>query len=225
MVPLSERAELHRSHGFRIAGRRALDHADVAVDDIEHLELYSCFPVAVRVQARELGIDARRSLTLTGGMAFAGGPLNNFVLQAMVRMVDALRRDRAGTGLLTAVSGMLTKQGVSVWSARPPERQCEWIDVTDEVAAATRTVAVASDYQGPATIASYTVLHDGGAPVRAAVICDLPDGRRGLATSTDAGLAAAMCEADFCGRRITLGCRPHPDCAWQLYLLDERGRN
>jgi hypothetical protein len=100
---------------------------------------------------------------------------------------------------------MLTKQGVSVWSARPPARPCEWIDVSDEVAVATRTVAVASDYVGPATIAAYTVLHEGGAPVRAAVICDLPDGRRGLATSTDAALAAAMCEAEFCGRRVTLG--------------------
>jgi len=205
MVPLSERAELHRSHGFRVAGRRALDRAGLAMEDVEYLELYSCFPVAVRVQARELGIDAGRSLTLTGGMAFAGGPLNNFVLQALVRMAETLRRDRTGTGLLTAVSGMLTKQGVSLWSARPPARACEWIDVSDEVAAATRTVEVASDYAGPATIASYTVLHDGGAPVRAAVICDLPDGRRALATSTDARLAAAMCEADFCGRRVTLG--------------------
>ena len=71
----------------------ALEHAGVDIDAIEHLELYSCFPAAVRVQARELGIDAARRLTLSGGMAFAGGPLNNFVLQALVRMVGALRRD------------------------------------------------------------------------------------------------------------------------------------
>jgi acetyl-CoA C-acetyltransferase len=203
MVPLSERAELHRSHGFRIAGARALEHAGVAIDAIDHLELYSCFPVAVRVQARELGIDAGRRLTLSGGMAFAGGPLNNFVLQALVRMGDVLRRD-GGTGMLTAVSGMLTKPGVSIWSSRPPRRPCEWIDVSAQTAAATRTVEVAPDADGPATIATYTVQYDGGAPARAAVICDLPDGRRGLAVSDDPRLAAAMCEDEYCGRAVRL---------------------
>ena len=69
---------------------------------------------------------------------------------------------------------------------------------------ATRTVEVATDYAGPATIASYTVQHDGGAPVRAAVLCDLPDGRRSLAVSTDARLAAAMCEAEYCGRAVRM---------------------
>jgi acetyl-CoA C-acetyltransferase len=204
MVPLSERAELHRSHGFRLAGARALEHAEIGVEAIAHLELYSCFPAAVRVQTREPGIDPARRLTLSGGMAFAGGPLNNFVLQGLVRMAGALRSDAGGTGLLTAVSGMLTKQGVSLWSARPPRRPCAWIDVSAEVATATRTVEVAPDHDGPATIATYTVQHEHGAPARAALLCDLPDGRRALAVSTDAALAAAMCESEYCGRRVQL---------------------
>jgi len=203
MVPLSERAAPHRSHGFRLAGRRALAHACVEIDTIEHLELYSCFPAAVRVQAGELGIDPARRLTLSGGMAFAGGPLNNFVLQALVHMVGVLR-DAGGTGMLTAVSGMLTKQGVSLWSACPPQRACAWIDVSNEVAAATRTLAVAPDHDGAATIATYTVQHDAGVPARAAVLCDLPDGRRALAVSSDARLAADMCEAEYCGRGVRL---------------------
>jgi acetyl-CoA C-acetyltransferase len=204
MLPLSERTEPHRSPGFRIAGARALEHAGVGIEAIEHLELYSCFPVAVRVQARELGIAAGRRLTLTGGMPFAGGPLNNFVLQALVHMAGVLRADPNGTGLLTAVSGMLTKQGVSIWSARPPRRPCAWIDVSEQVAAATRTVAVAPDHDGPATVATYTVQHDAGAPARAAVLCDLPDGRRALAVSSDTRLAAAMSEAEYCGRTVRL---------------------
>ncbi|MDX2169389.1 MAG: acetyl-CoA acetyltransferase, partial [Deltaproteobacteria bacterium] len=138
MVPLSERAEVHRSHGFRLAGARALEHAELAIGAVAHLELYSCFPAAVRVQTRELGIDAGRPLTESGGMAFAGGPLNNFVLQALVRMVEVLRADAGSSGLVSAVSGMLTKQGVSLWSTRPPRRPCAWLDVSDAVAAATR---------------------------------------------------------------------------------------
>ena len=39
--------------------------------------------------------------TITGGMAFAGGPFNNFVLQATVAMIERLRRqpgERSGDG-------------------------------------------------------------------------------------------------------------------------------
>src|SRR5262245_7268619 len=67
MLPLSERRRLHRSPGFARAGERALAAASRRIEDIAHLELYSCFPSAVRVQARELGIPESRALTLTGG--------------------------------------------------------------------------------------------------------------------------------------------------------------
>src|SRR6185295_5046312 len=91
MIPLSERAEMHRSYGFRAAGQQALAHTGMSIAEVEHFELYSCFPIAVRMQARELGLPEGRSLTVSGGMPFAGGPLNNFVLQAMARMTEVLR--------------------------------------------------------------------------------------------------------------------------------------
>ncbi|HXQ24128.1 MAG TPA: hypothetical protein VN812_20770 [Candidatus Acidoferrales bacterium] len=207
MVPLSNRAELHRSHGFRIAGQRALESAGLGLDAIDHFELYSCFPVAVRVQARELGVPAGRPLTVTGSMAFAGGPLNNFVLQALVRMTEILRAERASSGMITAVSGMLTKQGVSLWSARPPVAPFHFADVTRAVAGAMRTVEVVDAYEGPATIASYTVLYEGDTPVRGVMICDLPDGRHTLAETMDARLAATMTEREHCGRSVRIGPR------------------
>ena len=82
MLPLSFRKELHRCPGFRIAGGRAKEIAKLDFDDGTHIELYSCFPSAVRVQTFELGLDLERQLTITGGMTFGGGPLNNFVIQA-----------------------------------------------------------------------------------------------------------------------------------------------
>ena len=97
MLPLVHRAELHRCAAFRIAGRRAAELAALRLAQLAHFELYSCFPVAVRVQQRELGIPRQRPVTVTGGMAFAGGPLNNFVLQAPCgwRRCCARRRVRA----------------------------------------------------------------------------------------------------------------------------------
>lgn len=204
MVPLSERRDMHRSDGFRIAGRRALDAAGLSIDAVRHLELYSCFPIAVRIQAREMGVAAGRTLTVTGGMPFAGGPVNNFVLQAAVRMAAVLRADRGSSGMLTAVSGMLTKQGVSLWSAQPPAHPCRFVDVTDEVADAMQTVEVIADYEGPATVASYTVLYNADTTARAVVVCDLPDGSRTLAAIDDAAMAIAMTESEFCGRRVTV---------------------
>ena len=70
----------------------------MAVDEIEVVELYSCFPSAVRVQQRALGLPLDGTPTVTGGMAFAGGPFNNFVLQSMAAVVPLLRDgpDRLG---------------------------------------------------------------------------------------------------------------------------------
>ncbi len=204
MLPLSRRAHLHRSHGFRIAGARALAAAKRHIDEISHLELYSCFPIAVRVQERELAVPQGRARTVTGGMAFAGGPLNNFVLQAWARMVAVLRADPQSVGMVNAVSGMLTKQGVSLLSAAAPAEAFQFLDVSAEVEAAVETVDVVESYAGPTTIASYTVIYEAGAPPRAVLFCDVGDGRRVLVPVTDAAAAAALTESEGCGRRVRL---------------------
>src|SRR3954453_12581470 len=41
-----ERAELHRSPAIAACGRAALEHAGASIDDVTHLDLYSCFPSA-----------------------------------------------------------------------------------------------------------------------------------------------------------------------------------
>jgi acetyl-CoA C-acetyltransferase len=202
MVPMSERAPVHRVPGFAIAGRAALDHAGTDIDDIAYIDLYSCFPIAVRTQALELGIPASRALTVTGGMTFAGGPLNNYVLQSTARIASLLREDPKARGMTTAISAMITKQGVSLWSCRPPSRDFRGIDVSADVEAATAR-AVVRDGAGPARVVTYTVQHDpGGAPTRAVVLAERADGSRGLATSETA--AGAMTEGEWSGRAVEL---------------------
>jgi acetyl-CoA C-acetyltransferase len=203
MLPLTERRELHRSPGFHAAGARALARAGLQAKDVRHRELYSCFPAAVRVQARELGMDEREPVTVTGGMAFGGGPLNNFVLQAIVRMAQVLRDDPGSAGIVNAISGMITKQGVSLWSGEPAEGGFHYDDVSEEAERAVERVEVVPEASGPATVASYTVLHSGAAP-EAVVLCDLPDGRRTLVQSGDAQLIAAGEQDELCGRAVTL---------------------
>jgi acetyl-CoA C-acetyltransferase len=202
MTPFSRRRELHRSPGFARAGERAFARASCSGADIGYMELYSCFPAAVRVQIRELDIDSKRPLSVTGGMAYGGGPLNNFVIQAQAKMTQVLRADPGSLGLVTAVSGIINKQGVGLWSTEPRGRGFAHEDVGDEVAASDTPVEVVAEADGEAKVASYTVLHRDGKPVQGVLLCDLDDGRRALVTSAE--LAETMTREEICGRSVQL---------------------
>jgi acetyl-CoA C-acetyltransferase len=160
MVPVCARAELDACPGARIAGEAALEPFGLTVNEVDLLELYSCFPIAVEAYAAELGIDPRRDLTVTGGMSFAGGPYNNYVLQSTARMGQLLRAGQGRTGLVSSVSGTLTKQGFGLWSTQPPPGGFHAADLTDEVAQAAPARSVAPDPSGPGRVAGFTVLHD-----------------------------------------------------------------
>jgi hypothetical protein len=98
-----------------------------------------CFPSAVRVQVRELGIDLRRPPTLTGGMAFAGGPLNNFVFQALVTMARVLRADPGSVGLPTPPAprpSLRTLCSIRVTAPYAPLRSATWMMVVERFARA-----------------------------------------------------------------------------------------
>jgi len=204
MVPVTLRGEIHRSPAVAVIGRAVHDHVGVAPADIELLDLYSCFPAAVRVQVAELGIDPARDLTLTGGMTFGGGPLNNYTLQALVRMTHVARAAPAATALVTNVSGMLTKFGASVWSCAPPTRRFAALDVTEAATAATPTTSLDPDHTGTADVVTYTVAFDKGEPIQGIVVGETSDGSRVLATTTDVPMMHDMTETDWCARRITV---------------------
>lgn len=202
MLPLSNRAQLHRCPAISIAGGRALELAGRSVDEIAHLDLYSCFPVAVQIFALELGIDLERPLTVTGGMRFAGGPLNNYGLQATARMAEVLRADPGSTGLVTTVSGFLTKQGFGIWSTEPPLEGYRSEDCSAAVKAETPTRPLEAGFTGTATIAGYTVMYLAGKPLKAVAVCDLPDGGRTVVADEASELVQAMTREEFCGRRV-----------------------
>ena len=66
-------------------------------EDLDALDVYSCFPVAVEVAMVELGLDAARlqsrgvPLTVTGGLPYHGGPGNAYVVHSIAKMVETLR--------------------------------------------------------------------------------------------------------------------------------------
>jgi acetyl-CoA C-acetyltransferase len=123
---VSERADLAASPAIRAAARAALEHAQLEIDEVAHVDIYSCFPSAVQIAAAELGLAAnRRPLTVTGGLTFAGGPGNNYTSHAIAALVERLRAEPDGSALCTAVGWYLTKHAALVLSGSPGRSEFE----------------------------------------------------------------------------------------------------
>jgi acetyl-CoA C-acetyltransferase len=201
---LSNRWDLASSPAIRTAGAAALDLAGVGVDDLAHVDLYSCFPSAVQVAAAELGLGLDRPLTVTGGLTFAGGPWNAYVLHSVATMAGRLREEPDAYGLVSANGGLLTKHAVGVYGCRPPAAGSRVARVQDRVDALPRRDA-APDHRGGATIETYTVEHDReGRPVRAIVAALLADGRRVMAAGDDTALLDRLLVDGAIGTTVTI---------------------
>ena len=198
---VSERDNLCSSPAIRFAGRRALELAGVGVRDLAHVDVYSCFPVAVQVAAREIGLDESKPLTVTGGLTFGGGPLNNYVMHGVARMAEVLRADPGKLGLCTANGGFLTKHAMVVYSTEPPAQPFRHEDVQASVDATPRREAL-MEYAGEATLEGYTVDFAGGTPALGHAAVLTPDGKRAWANNPDRDVAAAMTHEEFCGKRV-----------------------
>ena len=204
---VTEREDLHSSPAIRFAARSALAAAGATIDDIAHLDVYSCFPSAVQIGCRELGIDPAtdaRPLTVTGGLTFAGGPGNNYVTHAIAALVERLRADPDALGLSTAVGWYLTKHAVGVYGARAPGGTFVAAHVQDEVDATPRRASGAG-VAGTAEAESVSLVYSReGEPTVGALTALLPDGRRTVAKTTDAADLAAMGVTPVTGRDVHL---------------------
>jgi acetyl-CoA C-acetyltransferase len=188
-------------------GRAAATRLGRPLAALSIAEVYSCFPAAVRVQQRELGLDPDGTPTVTGGMSFAGGPFNNFVLNGTATVAGLLRAEPSELGLITTVSGMLSKPGLAVWSASPPDTGSFVADLagSPEIDTPSRPVAPPDSPGGPAVVASFTVTYDAADPLlpaRTAIVADLPDGTRTAATCDDAAIALSALSESLIGRTV-----------------------
>lgn len=202
---MSERPDFVSSDSIGVAGRRVLELAGVGIDDVAHLDLYSCFPSAVQLALRELDIPIDRQLTVYGGLSFAGGPWNNPVGHAIASMVGVLRSDPGSRGLVTANGGNVDKHAFGVYSTEPPaagfrhERPQHRID-------ARGGREVDAEHRGAATIETWTVMHErDGNPARAHAACLTATGARTWAVSSDPDVMKLFTSEDVVGRPVEIG--------------------
>ena len=208
-VTLTARRDLHAWPAMGALGRAAAARLGRPLAALSIAEVYSCFPAAVRVQQRELGLDPAGTPTVTGGMSFAGGPFNNFVLNGTATMAALLRGQPSELGLITTVSGMLSKPGLAVWSASPPATGSLVADLagSPDIDTPSRPVAPPDSPGGPAVVASFTVTYDADDPLRparTAIVADLGDGTRTAATCDDAAIALSVLSEGLIGQTVQI---------------------
>lgn len=203
---ISNRWSFADTPAIELGGRLALDMAGVTIDDIGVVDLYSCFPSAVQLGARSLGLAIDSQLTRTGGLPFAGGPWNNYPMHGVATMMNDLRAGVSTKGLIWANGGYTTKHAFGVYSTEPPAAPFQHAYPQDQIdAMPRRELAEAADAAGPATIEAYTVMHSrDGQPETVIAACLLADGRRAWGTSSDGALAAAMCEGEWVAKEAEL---------------------
>lgn len=165
--------------------QRAVDLVGGDAHRFDRLELYSCFPVVPKMALRVLGLTAQeRAPTVTGGLTFFGGPLNNYMTHAVCAMVRVLRVHPDEVGLLYGQGGFVNKHHALVVSRRAPPTPLALDSSVQATADAARTPVppLLATYSGPATVETYTVRYArDGQPLHGVVVARTPEGGRVMA--------------------------------------------
>jgi len=201
---VSDRVNFHSSPAMRLVAKAAFEMARTTEAGMNFLDLYSCFPSAVEIACAEMGIaeDDPRSLTVTGGLPYFGGPGNNYVTHSIAEMMNRLRQRPGTKGLITANGNYVTKQSAGIYSTEKPWRPFAMPDAARLQSAIDAEVGppVTEAPQGRASVETWTVMHERGSPAYAILFGRLADGTRFIAnTPEDGALLREMTEHDFLG--------------------------
>ncbi|MFT4570415.1 MAG: acetyl-CoA C-acetyltransferase [Hyphomicrobiaceae bacterium] len=203
---VSERADLSRSVAMEKAVGLALESSGKTAADIDHFDLYSCFPSAVFFGAEALAVDWREQvLTQTGGLPFFGGPGNNYSMHGIASMVERLRQDRGSFGLVLANGGFISKEAIGVYSTQPPK---QWAPVSSdgiqaEIDAQVSPALLDEACQG--IVETYTVVFRRGEPNFATVVARVGQARVIARTASgDRAAAASFLASDPIGKQVVV---------------------
>jgi len=178
------RAEWTTPVGMQVAIEETLLRNGLTGEDIDHVELYSCFPCVPKMARRVLGWAADRPATVHGGLTFGGGPVANYMTHAIAGMVRQLRA--AGrTGFLFGNGGFCEHNHCIVLSRDAPSGDVFPQDYDAQAIADARRGAIpllTDAIEGEFPVETYTVLYDrDGAPRQGIVLSRGPDGERVIA--------------------------------------------
>ena len=205
--PVLQRPELDKSPVLKACMAQALAAANITAQDIGPKDLYSCFPIVLKESAKFLGLNAYEDeLTLTGGLAFFGGPGNNYSLHGIAELVQNLRNSLDDDyGLIHANGGFMSKHAIGIYSRKPaafPARIMRYM------AEGGPLLGIADTAQGTGIIDTFCVNYKKDVPISAIIIGHLKEtGDRFYAkpkTEHKQALLDWLIEADPFGQEVQI---------------------
>ncbi|PVH98157.1 hypothetical protein DM02DRAFT_566811 [Periconia macrospinosa] len=184
------RPNFHTSSALTRSLDSALQISNTSMQQIDLLDIYSCFPIVPKLAADHLGLPVVRGskpLTLLGGLTSFGGAGNNYSMHALTAMTRALRSGKGKKGLVLCNGGMLTYQFAIVLGTEPRSDGGGYTEknplegvVCEELR---EGVAEGAEASGEVIVETYTVeFHRSGAPLRGHIVARLKsNGKRVVA--------------------------------------------
>jgi acetyl-CoA C-acetyltransferase len=160
---VSERPSFSTSPAIQTCHRTALANAGIELDDIDLIDFYSCFPIAVAMACEMLGLaqDDPRGFSITGGLPYAGGPGSSYSFHSLATAIERLQSGSANTALLTGNGWYLTKHSATILAREPsagtPTAAANEALVTDW---SENTVEIDKAPEGAAQVETYTIGHE-----------------------------------------------------------------
>jgi len=206
---VTERVDYHSSPAIKKCIESVLNIANINSDELDFFDIYSCFPCAVQIAIREIGLKPNdpRGLTLTGGLPYFGGPGNTYVLNAISSLMEKLRKNPGKKGLVTANGWYLTKHGAGIFSSKPFEG--EWNQIVDNGPMQKEIDQLEHPEftelaEGDGKIETYTISHSRKGAEKAIIIGRLKNDKRFLANSYDAKILQIMMEEEMLDAKVTV---------------------
>ena len=201
MIAIQQRPKLYESLGMVYAANsinKMMEKLDIRLDAYD---LYSCFPAAVKMFSRSLKLESEIAKTITGSMPYAGGPLNSFVIHSTVKMIKKIRALEVRHGLVTGVSGMMTKQSFCVWGKEYQE-QFIFDDVTDRAKLDENPVELSNIVEGEGEIIGYTIIEVSENAPKAVLYLDDEKKHRKVVSSFDKNFINLLMEEEWVGKKV-----------------------
>ena len=201
MIAIQQRPKLYESLGMIYAAKsinKMMEQLDIRLDAYD---LYSCFPAAVKMFSKSLELGSELPMTITGSMPYAGGPLNSFVIHSTVKMIQKIRALEARHGLVTGVSGMMTKQSFCVWGKEYQE-QFIFDDVTERAKLDEKPVELSNIAEGEGEIIGYTIIEVSEHSSKAVLYLDDEKKHRKVVSSFDKNFINLLMEEEWVGKKV-----------------------
>ena len=201
MIAIQQRPKLYESLGMIYAAKsinRMMEQLDIRLDAYD---LYSCFPAAVKMFSKSLELGSEIPKTITGSMPYAGGPLNSFVIHSTVKMIQKIRALEARHGLVTGVSGMMTKQSFCVWGKEYQE-QFIFDDVTERAKLDEKPIELSNIAEGEGEIIGYTIIEVSEHASKAVLYLDDEKKHRKVVSSLDKNFINLLMEEEWVGKKV-----------------------